>query len=128
DDPKLICRDMSEMDVLAAGFSPHEGRRRVRSACYPDDVTINMSIIFVGVLFLLFLFGLLKACVGIILPCVGLMGMEYILKIPRKLDQYYEGSLRGRPVVYDKEGWPVHPDTKQRTVRLVSKYVYLNRV
>ncbi|CAH4033636.1 unnamed protein product, partial [Pieris brassicae] len=108
DDPKLICRDMSEMDVLAAGFSPHEGRRRVRSACY-------------CVLFLLFLFGLLKACVGIILPCVGLMGMEYILKIPRKLDQYYEGSLRGRPVVYDKEGWPVHPDTKKRTVRLVSK-------
>lgn len=69
--------------------------------------------------------GLLKACVGIILPCVGLMGMECILKIPRKLDHYYESSLKGRPVVYDKEGWPVHPDTEKRTVRLVSKYVYL---
>ncbi|XP_047523485.1 uncharacterized protein LOC125061892 [Pieris napi] len=121
DDPKLICRDMSDVDVLAAGFSPHEGKRRVRSTCYPDDVTINMFIIVIGVLLLLFMFGLLKACIGIILPCVGLMGMECILKIPRKLDQYYESSLRGRPVVYDKEGWPVHPDTKKRTVRLVSK-------
>lgn len=43
--------------------------------------------------------------------------------MPRKLDHYYESSLRGCSVVYDGEGWPVHPKTKERTVQLVSKYV-----
>lgn len=47
-------------------------------------------------------------------------GLARMLQMPRKLVHYYEPALRERSVLYDEEGWPVHPDTKQRTVRLVS--------
>ncbi|XP_032515614.2 uncharacterized protein LOC116768855 isoform X4 [Danaus plexippus] len=64
--------------------------------------------------------GLVKAVLGLILPCVGSNGLYRLFQKPRKLDHYYESSLRAREVIYDADGWPVHPDSKQRNVRLVS--------
>ncbi|XP_061382919.1 uncharacterized protein LOC116768855 isoform X3 [Danaus plexippus] len=63
---------------------------------------------------------LVKAVLGLILPCVGSNGLYRLFQKPRKLDHYYESSLRAREVIYDADGWPVHPDSKQRNVRLVS--------
>ncbi|CAK1548447.1 unnamed protein product [Leptosia nina] len=123
DDPKLLCRNMPELEQVAAGISTLESPRRTRSACYPDTVSINIFVVFIGVLLMLIIFGIIKAILGLFLPCVGSWGLEFVLKVPRKLDRYYESSLKCRTVAYDKDGWPVHPDTKKRSVLLVSKYM-----
>lgn len=57
---------------------------------------------------------------GIALRNIGEWGLDRIVKFPRPLDHYHEPWLRMRHVIYDGEGWPLHPDTKQRTVRLLS--------
>nr|XP_034824163.1 uncharacterized protein LOC117981997 [Maniola hyperantus] len=121
EDPKLLCRDMTSAQLLAAGLSPDQKTRHARSVCYPDVVTLNLFVTIVGVLLALLNLGIMKAFVGLICRCVGSWGLQLLVQTPRKLDHYYECSLRNRRVVYDAEGWPVHPDTKERTVRLVSK-------
>lgn len=57
DDPKLICRHMAEARQSAAGLSTHDRARHARSACYEDDVTINIFVIITGVLVALLLLG-----------------------------------------------------------------------
>ncbi|XP_031770018.2 uncharacterized protein LOC113523018 [Galleria mellonella] len=121
DDPKLLCREMSDAKRAAAGLPASKKSRHVRSVCYPDIVFLNLCVIIVGVLITLLFLGFVKACVGLVLRCVGSWGLERLLVMPRKLERYYESSLSDRPVIYDEEGWPVHPDTKRRTVRLVNK-------
>ncbi|XP_072936249.1 E3 SUMO-protein ligase RanBP2 [Epargyreus clarus] len=122
EDPKLVCQELAEYQQMAAGLSPRERPRQVRAACYPNVASVNFVVIFVGVIFLLLTLGLLKACLGLFFRCVGSWGIEQMLQTPRRLDHYYEHSLRDRAVVFDDDGWPVHPDTKKRTVRLISKY------
>ncbi|KOB73163.1 putative synaptic vesicle protein 2 [Operophtera brumata] len=123
EDPKLLCREMTEARQVAAGLSLRERVRHARSVCYHDVVSINMLITGFGVLIMLLFFGLLKGCFGLICRCVGSWGLHRIVQMPRKLEHYYESVLENRPVIYDSAGWPVHPDTKDRTVRLVSMYV-----
>lgn len=68
----------------------------------------------------MFILGFVKAFFGLSCACVRVCGLTCILKSPPKLDNYYESSLSSRPVEYDTEGWPIHPDTKKRTVHLCS--------
>ncbi|PZC87163.1 hypothetical protein B5X24_HaOG201399 [Helicoverpa armigera] len=63
----------------------------------------------------------LKAFLGLIFSCIGSWGLCHIVQVPRKLDHYYEASLKCRPVEYDCEGYAIHPDTKERTVRMFSR-------
>ncbi|XP_045450496.1 uncharacterized protein LOC123659291 [Melitaea cinxia] len=121
EDPKLLCRRLSEPQLIAAGLPIQEKSRHIRSVCYPDVVTLNLFVTIIGVILALLLLGLLKAILGLVLSCVGSWGLQLMMQTPRKLDHYYESSLRSRQVVYDREGWPIHPDTKQRNVRLISK-------
>ncbi|CAH2229918.1 jg24527 [Pararge aegeria aegeria] len=121
EDPKLLCRDMSAAQLLAAGLSAQQKSRHARSVCYPDIVTLNLFVTFIGVLIALLILGLLKALLGLACRCVATWGLHRFLETPRKLDHYYERSLRNRRVLYDDEGWPIHPDTKERTVGLVSE-------
>jgi len=62
--------------------------------------------------------GLIKAVIGV---CgsrkIGEYGMAMLIDLPKPLDQYREPDLKDRPVCYDVVGWPVHPDTGERTVR-----------
>ncbi|CAK1599956.1 unnamed protein product [Parnassius mnemosyne] len=108
---------------MAAGLSLLERPRHVRSVCYPDDVTLNIVVIVIGVLAALLALGFIKAVLGLGLRCIASWGLERLLKMPRKLEHYYESSLRYRPVIYDNEGWPVHPDTMKRSVRCISKHM-----
>lgn len=48
---------------------------------------------------------------------IGQYGMAMLIDLPKPLDAYQEKELRDRPVSYDVVGWPVHPDTGERTVR-----------
>ncbi|XP_075978767.1 uncharacterized protein LOC142978269 isoform X2 [Anticarsia gemmatalis] len=120
DDPNLLCRDMDEARQKAAGLSTRDRTRHTRSVCYDDNGSLNYITIFFGVLLFAFLCGLIKAMLGLACVSIATCGMERLLQMPRKLDHYYEDKLRGQRVVYDKEGWPIHPQTKTRTVRLLS--------
>ncbi|XP_030027111.2 uncharacterized protein LOC115445132 isoform X3 [Manduca sexta] len=120
EDPKLLCREMSTSRLLAAGLSSHNRKRHARSVCYKDIVSIDLCITIIGVITTLLLLGLLKALIGLFVPSVRNWGLDCVLQTPRKLEHYYEKSLSSRPVEYDADGWPVHPDTKKRTVRFVS--------
>ncbi|VVC95421.1 unnamed protein product [Leptidea sinapis] len=112
---------MDEPQLKAAGLSLNEGFRLVRDVCYPDDVTINIFVVCLGVIMGLLLLGLVKAFLGLFCMCIGTQGLHLLLQMPRKLDHYYEAGLRKYTVEYDKDGWPIHPETKKRGVRLVSK-------
>lgn len=57
---------------------------------------------------------------GLIFRCIGTAGLDQLVQIPRKIDHYYESSLCSRKVEYDCDGYPVHPDTRERTVRYIS--------
>ncbi|XP_068629114.1 uncharacterized protein [Battus philenor] len=121
DDPKLICREMSEAQQSAAGLTLKKRPRKIRSVCNSDNVTTNIFVIVIGVLAVLLALGFTKAILGLAFGCIGFWGLEKIVKMPRMLDHYYESSLRYRPVTYDIEGWPIHPDTKKRNVRSISR-------
>ncbi|KAL0895599.1 hypothetical protein ABMA27_011693 [Loxostege sticticalis] len=123
EDPKLLCREMTETRQVAAGLSPRERARRARSACYPDVVTVNLFVVAVGVIIGLLMLGFLKGCLGLVCRCISKWGIYKMIQVPRKLDHYYEPALRGRTVVYDDEGWPIHPDSKKRNVSLVPRVV-----
>ncbi|KAL4715262.1 hypothetical protein ACJJTC_007844 [Scirpophaga incertulas] len=120
EDPKLLCRELSEARQLAAGLTPRGRPRRMRSACYPDVLAVNLFVVATGVLIALLMLGLTKAILGLFCRCVAQWGINCMIETPRKLDEYYEANLKQRPVEYDEEGWPIHPDTKKRTVRLIS--------
>jgi hypothetical protein len=66
--------------------------------------------------------GTLKGVVGLCYPTVGAWGLGVFVKHAGKIPQYYEEELRDRPVIFDSDGFPVHPDTRLRTVRTMSRY------
>lgn len=66
--------------------------------------------------------GFLKGVIGLMIPCLGSWGLDQVLEAPRRIDHYYEKELWERKVQYDSNGWPIHPDTKKKTVRVISKY------
>ncbi|XP_035430412.2 uncharacterized protein LOC118262875 isoform X1 [Spodoptera frugiperda] len=121
DDPRLLCREMPEARQSAAGLSNRDRTRHARSACYKDVVTLNIFIIFTGVIVALLLLGCIKAILGLVFSCIGMWGLDQMVQFPRKIDHYYEESIRCRQVEYDCQGYPVHPDTKMKTVRMLSR-------
>lgn len=44
-----------------------------------------------------------------------------LIDLPRPLPYYQEPCLACREVVYDEAGWPVHPDTGERTVKVLTR-------
>lgn len=79
-----------------------------------------MSTIYIPIPFKLACLGLLKGLLGIFgSKTVGEYGMGMLIDLPKPLDYYQEKELRNRPVCYDVVGWPVHPDTGERTVRML---------
>ncbi|XP_053601365.1 uncharacterized protein LOC128670038 isoform X2 [Plodia interpunctella] len=120
EDPKLLCREMSEPRQVAAGLR-RDRARRTRDICYPNCECLNVFVLIGGVLAVLFSLGFLKACLGLIIKPVGSLYLDKLVRLPRKMEQYHERSLRGRRVVYDADGWPIHPDTSKRTVRSLSR-------
>ncbi|XP_004924662.1 uncharacterized protein LOC101744258 isoform X1 [Bombyx mori] len=123
DDAKLNCKKMREPRQAAAGLSRKDIAlsRRPRSFCYNDNEAVNFIVTFLGVLITLLLLGLAKGFLGLFFPCIRSWGLDRILKSPRRLKHYYETSLRSRYVQYDADGWPIHPDTKKRTVYAESR-------
>lgn len=66
--------------------------------------------------------GLIKGLLGLL--CwnkVGSYGLDLLVELPRPLSEYQETALKDRPVVYDVAGWPIHPDTLKKTVKILPK-------
>lgn len=83
--------------------------------------------IILGILILLcilILLGIMKALLGWFgFFKIGMCGLDKLIDLPRPLDYYQETDLIDKPVEYDIAGWPIHPDTKERTVRTVTKLI-----
>ncbi|XP_063545780.1 uncharacterized protein LOC134753772 [Cydia strobilella] len=120
DNPRLPCREMSAARQDAAGLPARNGARYARACRYPDVTTINIAVVIIGVVGMLLFLGVLKGLLGLVWPRAGVWGLDWILEEPRPMDRYRERCLRARRVVYDTKGWPVHPDTRKKTVRVVS--------
>ena len=66
--------------------------------------------------------GVVKGIAGLCCcPAVGLWGLDKLLEQPRRIPHYYEPELVAKTVIYDCGGYPVHPDTRLRTVRTISR-------
>lgn len=71
---------------------------------------------------LLFFVGLLKAMIGYFFSKkVGGFGLALLVDLPKPLERYQEKELSRYSVEHDIAGWPIHPVTKERTVRLLPK-------
>lgn len=69
-----------------------------------------------------FFLGLLKGLIGLVcFSTIGMCGLTLLANLPCRLDKYYEPDLSDYIVEYDDSGWPVHPQTHRRTVRLMSR-------
>ncbi|XP_045460091.1 uncharacterized protein LOC123670593 [Harmonia axyridis] len=67
--------------------------------------------------------GVLKGIIGLLYcSCVGSWGLNLLIDLPRPLPNYQEPCLACREVVYDEAGWPVHPDTGERTVKVLTRH------
>lgn len=70
--------------------------------------------LFLTMTLILILMGVLKGLIGFFYKPIGEWGLCSMLGLPKPMKNYHEKSLKGREVVYDKCGWPVHPDTRKR--------------
>ncbi|KAJ9573992.1 hypothetical protein L9F63_008622, partial [Diploptera punctata] len=113
----LQCHPMTTEEYHETGFVgslPDESQSRFS--------TFTLIILFLlSLLLTLLLLGLIKGILGLCcFPYVGMWGLDSLVKLPRQIPHYYETELHDRIVIYDCGGYPVHPDTKLRTVRLIS--------
>ncbi|GBP59679.1 hypothetical protein EVAR_39836_1 [Eumeta japonica] len=115
-DPKLTCYEMLNSRAAAAGLTVDSERLRQRSICYPSELAIDISYFIIVLLLSMILPGVMKAIMGLCSPAVARWGLDSVVKTPPNIDKYYEPWLKNRPVVRDKDGWPIHPDTKDRSV------------
>lgn len=87
-----------------------------------DRVLFDGYYIVILLTLILLMVGLGKALIGICYIPVGIWGLDILIGL-QPLLQYYDERLKCRIVVYDCEGWPVHPDTYDRTVRITPRSV-----
>ncbi|XP_057655273.1 uncharacterized protein LOC130893304 [Diorhabda carinulata] len=79
-------------------------------------------LIILGIIFVLMFLGLIKGLIGICCSrFIGEMGLSILIDLPKPLDKYSEKEYRNFQVKYDSEGWPVDPNTRERTVRALPK-------
>ncbi|XP_066259434.1 uncharacterized protein [Euwallacea similis] len=85
-----------------------------------ENTVYLVFIILFGILFGLMLLGCIKGLLGVFVSKkVGKYGMPMLIDLPKPLDKYQEPELADRTVCYDVVGWPVHPDTGERTVQIL---------
>ncbi|KAJ8977645.1 hypothetical protein NQ317_003623, partial [Molorchus minor] len=87
-----------------------------------ENPVFLIFLIFLGILLILMLLGIMKGLIGLLCnKKIGEFGLGLLVDLPKPLDEYQEEELKDREVCYDVGGWPVHPDTKERTVRVLPK-------
>ncbi|XP_044745636.1 hapless 2-like [Coccinella septempunctata] len=79
-----------------------------------EELTNILYHLFLTMTLLLILMGVMKGVIGFFYKPIGEWGLCSMLGLPKPMKNYHEKSLKGREVIYDKGGWPIHPDTKKR--------------
>ncbi|CAG9860558.1 unnamed protein product [Phyllotreta striolata] len=111
----LKCKPLSLEAYHVAGFQGGEpAALRVVEYTFWDDMIAMFLYAFVTVCLTLLVMGLVKGVAGICVVPIGLWGLEVVLDLPKKIDRYYERDINRLAVVYDANGWPVHPETGDR--------------
>lgn len=127
-DGALKCKLLQLNEYYSAGFqgSPPLPQEFIQYTIYDDMLSImTYFLLFLFIVF--FLFGLLKAVFGLIFIPIGLYGLDVILDLPKPIKHYYEHDLEYRTVIYDENGWPIHPDTRKpvHNTKLITEF-FLN--
>ncbi|XP_046401926.1 uncharacterized protein LOC124167903 isoform X2 [Ischnura elegans] len=125
----IKCEQMSQVEVKAAGLKGSvPSLIPLRPSGYlivldDENSSSTCAIFFLfGVLIVLVLLGLAKAILGATFwRSIWGWGLPYYCG-PKHLCQYREAELKHREVRVDDEGYPVHPDTRKRTVQLYSRW------
>ncbi|KAI4458906.1 protein hapless 2 [Holotrichia oblita] len=87
---------------------------RINHITLSNDVLHLLMFIGIFVVLLLFSLGLTKALIGLCCNRTGMWGLDVLLDLPRNINRYYDRDLQDRPVQYNQEGWPIHPDTGEK--------------
>lgn len=88
---------------------------RVDHFTLTNDILNLIFFVILFVIFLLFVLGLTKALLGLCCVRIGMWGLNILLDLPKPMNRYYDKDIMDRPVRYDASGWPIHPDTGERT-------------
>ncbi|KAI4501577.1 hypothetical protein M0802_003454 [Mischocyttarus mexicanus] len=64
--------------------------------------------------------GISKWIIGIYIPEVSRWGLDTLVETT-KINEYFEDELKCKCIVYDESGFPVHPDTGSRSIRICSR-------
>lgn len=114
-DEGLKCIPFSLEEYYAAGFQGGlPVPTRIVQHTFLDDMISLMLHIFLYLIITLLVMGCLKGLLGCFSVPVGLWGLDIFLDLPKKIRRYYESEIDNRKVVYDRQGWPIHPDTGRR--------------
>ncbi|KAJ4435146.1 hypothetical protein ANN_23722 [Periplaneta americana] len=119
----LRCEPMSAEHYNAAGFQGSLPTTTTTTTYIADNIFLSVVCFMIILLLILILLGVAKGILGLCsCPAVGMWGLDMFVEQARRIPHYYEKELCDRSVIYDCAGYPVHPDTKLRTVRTISRY------
>lgn len=111
----LKCKPLSLEAYHIAGFQGGEPvALQVVEYTFWDDMIAMFLYIFVTVCLTLLVMGLLKGLIGLCVVPIGLWGLDVVLDLPKKINKYYEIDITHKSVIYDSNGWPIHPDTRDK--------------
>ncbi|XP_066249518.1 hapless 2 [Euwallacea similis] len=118
-DYRLRCIPFEIEEYYAAGFQGGMPvpTQVVKYSAFDDTISLILHIVLYFCLTLWYM-GLLKAAIGICVLPIGLCGLDKIFDLPKKLNMYYEPNLKDQKVVYDDEGWPIHPESGKKVYNL----------
>ncbi|XP_031328206.1 hapless 2-like [Photinus pyralis] len=116
----LKCKPMTLKQYHAAGFLGSLPLITVQNVSFSDRATIVIHLT-VSIIMLLLLLGAVKGLIGLLCSApLGIWGLENVMDLPKPIKHYFEADLCSKTVIYDSEGWPVHPETLKR-VRCMPK-------
>ncbi|XP_047359596.1 uncharacterized protein LOC124952953 [Vespa velutina] len=113
------CRPMSTTHYHAAGFQSPVPNVPMKSSSF-DGSFFDVIFLLLSILALLLFMGISKWIIGIYIPEVSRWGLDTLLKTT-KMSEYFEDDLKCRCIVTDESGFPVHPDTGNRSIRICSR-------
>ncbi|GFU31313.1 hypothetical protein NPIL_463671, partial [Nephila pilipes] len=118
----LTCKSMSEEDFQAAGFKA--SLPELSADHYRRLWIITHPFLFIlAILLFLFLLGFTKALLGVMgYKFISYYGLKSRIYGKRRIKHYFEPELKGMDVIYNNEGHPINPDTKER-VRVFSEEI-----
>lgn len=117
----LRCEDMSPSHMHICGMEGLPSEQYMTRFLAMQYIILDVIIFISTILLILLILGLAKAIIGFICCSeVGAWGIDMIRSKPKPMTEYLEEKFKSRVVKYNTRGYPVHPDTRKRTIRTFS--------